>query len=84
MTIRPSARSSEGNAIKHIDHAHQTMRPSRGKSAENTPIGTPVTSANSDDPDADQQRHARGIDDARQRIAAELVGAEPMRGAWEA
>ena len=79
MTIRPSASSSDGNAISTSTMRIRTW-PSRGNSAESTPIGTPVAIANEHDAGADQESHARRVDGTRQRIAAELIGAEPMHG----
>ena len=43
------------------------------------PIGTPSATRDRDRDDAGEQRRARAPDDARQHVAADVVGAEPVR-----
>ena len=79
--MRPSARSSARERHQHIDHPHQDDAPDPREQRREHADRHAGHQREADHADADQQRHARGIDDARQRIAAELVGAEPVRGA---
>ena len=75
----PEREQQRGKRHQHVDHPHQDMaepRKQRGKDADrNTRNKREGHHAR-----ADQQRHARRIDRARQRVAAVLIGAEPVGG----
>ena len=61
----------------HVHHAHDDGRSTKPRTKPATsPRTTPTTSDGDHHREADEQREPRAVDEAREHVAAELVGAE--------
>ena len=70
-----------GKRHQHVDQPHHDAAKSRKQRREH-PGRHAGDQRKAHHPDADEQRQPRAVDHAREDVAAELVGAEPVRGVW--
>ena len=71
-----------GHREEHVGHAHDRVPDHAADVARDDPEGHADQPAHEGDEEADPEREPRAEDDARVDVVADLVGAEPVGGAW--